>query len=267
MASSDSNSSGSANATPPETVPEDHFRLAMIELPEDTDAAETLVVDRLGLTRIDAKTRLRHVPGVWHEALTEGQAQHVADAFNAIGARCLPVDSEKLPNLKAAPTVHHLRCLPEGLHLVSISGEDGGNIEWSHVRLISAARVRGLHPHEAGHLPDGVYRHDPGLTTSLAGQSDEEGFECWIVLNDELHAIRFDAEFMNYEYLADELAPTSKENFAHLLADLRRYAPDAIWATATEPIDEKRPDHLPLCKSHDLHVDRVLAYCALLQGE
>jgi hypothetical protein len=234
------------------------YRLAVCSLPHDLDAAATLLSHVVGLNPIDAKTRLRHVPGVWPDKLTRRAAETAARGLQALEMSVVAVPAGDVPDLHPGQLVHHVQCTNEGFVVVPIKGEPNPPVDWTRLALLSVANVAGLKQEASGNVPDGVFRHAPGITSSRPATEDH-GLEMWLLCESPFQAFRISAEAMNYEYLGDRRTPSSAENFANLVQDIRRHAPQLTLTDSAEAYLNKPLRALPRVNSPAAHRDAVTA--------
>lgn len=243
---------------------ESRYRLAVTEIGDDRDAAVTILQRALGMNAIDARTRIAHVPAVWPETFPAEAAQQAAEQLRELGGQAAAVSEAEVPDLRFARTLHHVRCQQEGLVIMSIAGDPVRTIPWEDVVLLSVADVAGLRQEAAGGLPDGVFRHDPGIAESRVRH---HGLELWLITRSPLCGHRIDAELMNYEYLGDRRSPSTDANFAHLVEDIRRSAPQLAQTPAAveyDPASSRPPQSMD---SPAAHRDAVAAHWAVAHAQ
>ncbi len=239
------------------------FRLALLEAPPDRNAAFLVLQEALGLNPIDAKTRLRHVPGVFPEAFDRSRAEHAAEELRSLEGKAAAVPSTAVPLLRGARTVHHVRCLDDGFAIVSVAGEVEQVIPWSNLRLLSVAEVPVPPTSFTGVLPDGVFRHVRGIAQTKTVETAEERLEAWLLCEPPFQAYRIDSALMNYEYLGDDRTTFAAHNFREVIRDLQRHAPNlALTATAQSYVDGTDMIQFRL-DSPDAHRDLLLTHWAL----
>src|SRR5690606_2795167 len=126
--------------------------------------------------------------------------------------------------------------------IMSIAGDSERTIPWQDVALLSIADVAGLRDEAGGGLPDGVFRHAPGIPESHVRH---HGLELWLITRAPLCGHRIVAELMNYEYLGAQRSPSTDANFAHLVEDIRRSAPHLVQTPSAQEYDpaSSRPPH------------------------
>ena len=82
----------------------------------------------------------------------------------------------------------------------------------------------------------------------------------WLLCESPFQAFRINAEAMNYEYLGDRRTPSSAENFAHLVRDIRLAAPQVTLTDSAAAYLRNPLQALPLLTSPTAHRDAVTAY-------
>lgn len=235
------------------------FRLAVLAAPDDRDTALMVLQEVLGLNAIDAKTRLRHLPAVWPDEFSEDAAKEAAQRLQSLGVRAAAVPVTDVPDLRQARALHHVQCRGEGFVIMSIAGEPERTIGWPDLALLSVAEVAGLRQESVSNVPDGVFRHAPGIA-SVGVTNSERGLEIWLIAVSPFQAYRIDAELMNYEYLKDRLSPSTDANFAQLVSDIRRHATNlTLTSSAQAYLSEstRGPQRMP---SPGAHRDAVAAH-------
>lgn len=235
------------------------YRLAVISIPEHRDLVINVLVDVLGLNAIDARARLRRVPGVWPEQVDEETAGTAADLLEKLGADIVCVDVSEVPSLQFARTLHHVRCEQTGFEIVSISEEVEQTIPWSKLALMSVADVADLHDGLVEQLPDGVFRHAPGIAQFLS-PVNRHGLEMWLLTDSPFEAFRIDAELMNYEALGDQLLPSSDANFRQLVTEIREHATQLSLTPVAQNYVNRSPVESYRIDAAEIHRDLVLAY-------
>lgn len=247
------------NAQNPGPVPTPvGFRLVVLSHPADRDGAVALMSGFLGMTAIDAKTRLRHIPAVWPETLTREAIDEAVDGLKQLGGDALAVPSDLVPDLRSAPTLHRVRCTPAGLDLISLSGTVEEQVPWDSLAAIGVARVAGLGHRPGGQLADGVFRRNLGIST-VDLKPQEQGTELWIACNGPARAYRIEAEHMNYEYLGDRLSTSTGENFAQFFSDLLLCAPGVVLTESARKFHVSQGKELDSFPHSEAHRDEVLA--------
>ena len=242
-----------------DSVEDAGFRLGVCSLPHDLDAAATLLAHVVGLNPIDAKTRLRHVPGVWPDKLTRQAAETAARGLEALEMTVVAVPEGDVPDLHPGQLVHHVRCTDAGFVVVPINGEPEPPIDWSRLAQLSVANVAGLKQEGSGNVPDGVFRRAPGIASSRPA-TDDHGLEMWLLCESPFQAFRVNAEAMNYEYLGERRTTSSAENFANLVLDIRKNAPQLTLTESAEAYLSNPLQALPKLNSPTAHRDAVTAY-------
>ena len=124
-----------------DSVEDDDYRLGVCSLPHDLDAAATLLAHVAGLNPIDAKTRLRHVPGVWPDKLTRQAAETAARGLEALEMSVVAVPAANVPDLHPGQLVHHVQCTDEGIRRRPDQREPEPPLDWSRLALLSVANV------------------------------------------------------------------------------------------------------------------------------
>ncbi len=99
-------------------------RLAIFSLPGDRDSILRVFEQRLGMNRIDARTRLHHLPGLLPESYDAEIARTACTQLEQLGATVTVVRAAEVPDLKHSTTLHHARCKPEGLVILNLAGAD-----------------------------------------------------------------------------------------------------------------------------------------------
>lgn len=237
-------------------------RLAMVTPPHEREAALQVLLETLGMSVIDARTRLRHVPAVWPEVYREDQVKEAVARLTDLGATASLVSESQVAALQTARTLHHVRCERAGLVILAITGQPEQTIDWANIEWLSVADVAGLHQHPASVVPDGVFRHSSGIAR-IGSKTQEHGLELWLIAHTPRQLFRIDADLMNYEYLAERLSPSTESNFETLVRDIVRQAPHiALTPYAEEYLKEpSHPGHR--MGSSAAHRDAVLAHWAV----
>jgi hypothetical protein len=248
----------------PPSESETSYRLAVTAIGEDRDAAVEILRQTLGMNAIDARTRTAHVPGIWLEEFPAEAAQLAALQLREQGGTAAAIPAAAVPDLRSARTLHHIRCQDEGLVIISIAGDPEQTIPWENVGLLSVADVAGLREQVAGGLPNGVFRHDPGIVES---HHRHHGLELWLITRSPVSGYRIDAELMNYEYLGDRRSPSTEANFAHLVEDIRRSAPRLVQTPSALEYDPASSRSLQQMDSPAAHRDAVAAHWAVVHAQ
>lgn len=242
------------------------FRLAVDAAPADREAALAVLTETLGLNAIDAKTRLRHSPAVWPDEFSKEPALEAAAQLRALGVSAAVVPAESVPDLASARTLHHVRCVAEGLQVASITGEIEQTLPWSRLALLSIADVSSPAREASSRIPNGVFRHAPGIASLDVGGGGHSG-EIWLLCMGPFQAFRLHADMMNYEYLKDRRSTSTAENFGQLAADLRARATRLSLTPQAADYFDPSASRLSRTISAAEHRDAVSAYWVLLLGE
>lgn len=255
-----------SSPAPDQLSPGNGFRIAVVSLPEEREAVLSLLKQSLGMNAVDAKIRIQQVPTVWPEQHSAEQAEAAAVQLRALGAvaRAVPVAEIRQLN---GQTLHHVRCLPDGFVVVSLTGEAASPIPWQKLKLISVAEVGGLQHKTTGAFPDTTFRRQPMHAMPTASKSTEFGLEFWLLFAEPAALYRIDANLMNYEYLGERLKSSTPLNAKALFQDLVHFAPHAMLTpTAGKFADEKLRQTDRVASTHTHH-DIVLARGLCHSGE
>lgn len=235
------------------------YRLAVVSAPRDRDAGREVLVKTLGMNSVDARIRLHHVPAVWPEKLNEPVANAAAKQLIAAGASAEAVAESNVPDLHLARTLHHVRCGRHGLDIVSIGGEVKQTVSWSSLALLSVADVGDLDEGLKGRLPNGVFRHSPGIAV-FESPVEEHSLEMWLLADNPVRVFRIEADLMNYEYLGDRLTTSTGANFGLLVRDICRFTPNLFRTPSAQAFLNSSPALAYHMESARQHRDAVLAY-------
>lgn len=259
---------GSTSSTPGEPTVSSAVKYKLAVATESVEQEQALPVlkEILGFNAIDGRNRLRHIPAVWPGEFGLSAAQTAAAKLRSLGIKAAAVPVDSIPDLRLARTLHRVACLENGFVVISLSGETEQTIPWSRVGLLSIADIIDVHGRTEGRLPDGVFRHDPGIA-DLKSRPEDHGLELWILCDPPFEAFRIVADMMNYEYLKERRTSSSADNFQNLICDILQYSSGAFLTPSTRdylnsPTRALRRRHASL-----EHRDAVLAYwCARHTG-
>jgi len=217
----------------------DSYRVAVFAVPEDADELLRAISAQLGLNPIDARVRLRHLPGILPDTVSDNVAKSLGEAINRLGVDAEVLAATEIPSVTGPHTVHHVRVTDDGLELVV----DGSSelIAWPRVSLVSIAEVPlGTSRHyRPGHVVHAA-RSDRGLGGE---QKPVIGPELWLFADEPFQTIRIDHREMNYEYLGDRLSGSAAANFREFVTDLMAKIPHAFLPPQTRAfVDYGRAD-------------------------
>ena len=235
------------------------YRLAVAMESVDQEQALPVLKEVLGFNAIDGRNRLRHIPAVWPGEFDQSVARTAAAKLQSLGIETAAVPVDTIPDLRLARTLHRVACVENGLVVISLSGETEQTIPWSHVGLLSIADIVDVHGRTEGRLPDGVFRHDPGIA-DLKSHPEDHGLELWILCDPPFEAFRIVADMMNYEYLKERRTSSSADNFQNLICDILQYSGSAFLTPSTRDYLNSPTRALHRRHASAEHRDAVLAY-------
>jgi hypothetical protein len=244
--------------------PPESRRIAVTKIPSDIEAALAMLHTILGWNAIDARIRLRQAPTIWPEELTAEMAARFVVEFRALGGEATVIPVQAVHELRHPRVLRHIRCEADGLKIYSLEGTVERIVPWPDVALLSIAEIAHEGARFGGRLPDGVFRHDPGITAPMPRQ-EKLGFELWMVLRSPIEAVRLESESLNYEYLGSRLASSSYENFITLACDLVGHARQAVLTPWTRTFlnDPAHPSHA--LHTTSAHHDALLAHWSAIE--
>lgn len=242
------------------------YRVAVFAAPDDPGGLIAALRQQLDLTEIDARVRIRNLPGVLPERLSQQEAERLAATVRSLGVDAAAMCPEGWPDLRHVPKAHHVRCTEAGLEVVPMAGSEVERIPWRRVALISIADVpldRSHHfaPPQTVVIRGTPRQNDTDFTTTVRGP------ELWVVCVDPWLVLRIDHREMNYEYLGPRKSTSAAANFLEFSRDLVREAPDAYLTPPTraflahDSVEKYRFDaperHRELVEFHTVLMSRI----------
>jgi hypothetical protein len=232
------------------------FRVVVFASPDDPQQLLAALRERLHLTEIDARVRVRNLPGVLPERLNQHAAQELVSAVRSLGIDAEAIAPDDWPDLRHAPKAHHVRCTAAGLEVVPVSGTAVERIAWDRLALISIADVPLDESHRFAPAATGVIRGarrrtDKEFTTPVRGP------EMWIVYEQPFGVVRIDHREMNYEYLGPRKSGSATANFHEFTADLLRESPGAYLTPTTRAFLTRESVEKYLLDSPERHRELV----------
>lgn len=225
---------------PPEAI-DRKYRLVVFAVPADREALQRALRRHLGLNPVDARIAAHNVPGMLPQPLSETEAAAAAAAVSGLGVEAQGLPADEWPALGHTPHVHHVRCAPEGLEVVPLSGQGAQTTAWELVSLISIAEV----PLDAGRhsIParTAVIRATPRIKGGELETRTLHGAEIWIICESPFRALRFDHREMNYEYLGERRGGSAAANFVLFAKELVERSARAWLTSTTRAFLNRRP--------------------------
>jgi hypothetical protein len=195
---------------------------------------------------------LRDHPWVLLEEVPAVHLDSVFDLLTAEGVPAKAVPGVHMPALPPALRVRVADPLPNAFFLQVAEPPSPAALPWDRTKVVNAGRVI-LTPKEAGRVyaawrgPSAGGLETPGSAPMGGKREAPEPFLLDLVATgEELLRLRIDAGNFNYDYLKDRMRPTSRENFRHLIEDIRQRAPNARFTRtalsflAGEPVASHR---------------------------
>lgn len=220
--------SGTDHASPPPEQAEGaarRVRLAVFSLPDDREAIASCLGQRLGYSILDARIRVRHLPGILPEQFERAPAEQTAAEINGAGGHAVAVDEADVPHLDRVRMLHHVRVSEPGFEIVGVSGKTEEIVPYASLALLSIGDVP-LGP--AGRREPGSARvviHSAPVPPSGTLSTQHRGPELWLTTESPFRAFHFEHDAMNYEYLGERKTTSATANFSELVRDLIDHAP------------------------------------------
>ncbi|HSG68998.1 MAG TPA: hypothetical protein VLA12_01210 [Planctomycetaceae bacterium] len=200
-----------------ETVP--LFRVLVLSLPDSPQDLAPAFSEQLGLNLIDARIQIHHLPGLLKPSLDRSAADRLTEEIHKAGGYAVVVNHELVPDLSHPTPLHHVRCVDEGLEIVSLEGERQLILDWNELTLLNI-----------GVLPLEITRHenvDVPVVHSAPHSQDVRteiqtmrGPEAWLIADDPLRCWVIKQTEMNYEYLGERMQTSASLNFRLLIDDI-----------------------------------------------
>ena len=230
------------------------YRVAVFAVPDEPQALIPILELIPEITPIDARVRLRDLPGVLPERLPEEIADAIVRELHSAGVNAAKVVERDLPVLLHQPTVHHVRCARHGLEIVGATGETDTVLDWRELALVSIGVVPA--------------KYDTALASLHAVESElslAHGPEMWLVREEPFQAWRIDHQEMNYEYLGERIATSAPANFRVFAEDVASRAKGAYFTpSARAYLDDHRTEDAGF-ESRELHAKAVQLHVLLLR--
>ncbi len=196
-----------------------------------------------GLTDSDAYTLAKDAFGILVNNLSPTDAITLQGALRAEGVETAVVLQHDLPQLPPTKFVHQMDCLPDALVVHDAIGREFP-VSWDQIMLIAAGSVRLTVFEQQRVTPDQTPLQAPldswwpvGPRGRSASQPAPEYVtrECQVpkLLLEVLPAraamrLQIEGERFRFNYLGDRKQPELAENFALLVRDVMKFAPQAM---------------------------------------
>ena len=199
------------------------------------------------LTELDAHTLANDAFGILVKRLSFEQASALKGALLTEGIETEVVEEPRLPTLAQTKFVHRLECSPDGL-LVYDPLNRSFTLEWKHIILIAAGRVR-LTEFKQVRKTRYQTRYDfqgnPHQEEIVERSSKEErNFHLLLelILTRGVQRFSATADKFDFRYLGDRLTRDATGNFTMLVQDLVKFAPHAAINQGAYYLRENAPD-------------------------
>jgi len=214
------------------------FLIFVFDVCDDRDAVLNVLTEKFEYHKTDANIRFRHMPGMLREHFPRERAQELAGALNAIGCHAKVVEGSKLPDLKHAAQIHHLRCVDSGLEVVNADGSVSETLSWESINLVTV-----------GAIPSSTVDGSPTIHPNAAATDHADpvthpekfAMELWVVANQGQLFFRAEQHEMNYEYLGDRKVSSTKGNLELLVRDILEKASHLLVLGTTRDFLNHRP--------------------------
>ena len=228
------------------------YRVAVFAVPDEPEALIPILELIPEITPIDARVRLRDLPGVLPERLPEEIADAIVRELQSASVNAAKIVEKDLPRMLHQPTVHYVRCVSAGLEILGSEGTVETVLDWGDLALVSIGLVR--------------VKHDTALTAARSADTVHgvvHGPEMWLVREGPFQAWRIDHQEMNYEYLGDRIATSAPANFRVFADDIANHAAGSYFTpSARAYLDDHRTEDAGF-KSCELHAKAVQLHVLL----
>jgi hypothetical protein len=240
-------------------------RLVVFSLPEEREAVADCLVRSLGYSSLDAKIRLRHLPGILPERFDRPRAEQAAGEINGIGGHAFAVDDADVPRLDHVRMLHHVRIADEGFEIVGVSGAHEETLPYASLALLSIGDVPLGPPGRREPGTAGVVIHSAPVPPSGSLTTQHRGPEMWLTTESPFRAFHFEHDAMNYEYLGDRKTTSATANFSELVRDLVDRAPGLFLTRSARTFIGHEPVGQLRFESQDAHRSYVTAQILLMR--
>lgn len=253
----------SSDPASPEQQPSAQYRVAVFAVPDERETLVPILALIPGITAIDARVRLHDLPGVIPEHLDQETSDLLVAKLHEAGVEAAAVPEEELPKFARRPTVHHVRCLADGLEFIGLGGAAESVLPWEEVALVSIGDVpvdRGQHEVAA---PTTLVYSAPGVHGSETISKGAHGPEMWLVREEPFQAWNIDHLEMNYEYLGDLKSTSAMANFRIFAEDLADHAQAAYFTPSARAFLQTQPAEDYRFVSREAHTKAVQLHVLL----
>lgn len=203
------------------------YRVAVFAVPDDRESLLPILELLPETTTIDARVRLRDLPGVLPGRLDRETAELLVTKFHDAGVEAALIPETDLPTFEHRPAPHHVRCTQSGIEFVGLGGATELTLPWAELALFSIGVVPVDHSHHERSAPTAVIQAAPGGRAVESDTRAAHGPEMWLVREAPFQAWHIDHLEMNYEYLGDRKSTSAAANFRLFAQDLAESAPAA----------------------------------------
>ena len=195
------------------------------------------------LAESDAHTLAEDAFGILVKNLSANDAMTLQGALQAEGVESAVVLQTDLPQLPPIKFVHQMDCLPEALVVHDAIGRDF-SIKWDQIMLVAAGSVRLTVFEQEKVTPTPspfqteVFAWSPFLFRGrgasrpapeyISRERQTSKLLLELLLTGAVMRFQAEAERFRFNYLGDRERPALAENFALLVQDVMRFAPQAM---------------------------------------
>jgi hypothetical protein len=196
-----------------------------------------------GLTESDAHTLANDGFGILVNNLSPTDAMALQGALQAEGVETAVVLQTDLPQMPPTKLVHQLDCLPDALVVHDAIGREFP-VAWDQIMLIAAGRVRLTVFEQERVIPSQAPLQAPleswwpvmprGRSVSQAApeyvtrESQAPRLLLEVLLAGAVMRFQIEGERFRFNYLGERKRPELDENFALLVQDVMKFAPQAM---------------------------------------
>jgi hypothetical protein len=200
------------------------FRVAVFARTSDPHLLAEVLCRVVHIRPLDAVIAARHTPGVLSTPMTASQSQQFVAVLHDMGIAAAAVAVADLPDLSSATSLHHVRCLDEGLQIFDLRGNPAELIPWIEMVVVAIGAI------PAEHTPRFMDRGRPSVVSAAplpeVGRIDaaqHHVLELWLLRRDGVAAYRLRHDHFNYDGLErakSESATVNFDRFVRQLIDL-----------------------------------------------
>ena len=195
------------------------FRVLILSVPEDPADLTPVLMDHLGVNKVDARILQNNLPGLIPQPLTKEHVGALCDDLHRVGGYGVSLPADEIPDLSQPAHLHRAACTSEGLEVYNLQGEVESVIPPQDLELLS---IGALPTQKAHHEVENqtLLHTSSGPRTTQIDLPSMMGAEAFLIAENPFRVYLINHNEMNYEYLGDRKATSATANFRLFIDDL-----------------------------------------------